>query len=53
VAIYRDLADANPERYRSDLAQSLDNLAEILAALGRFSEAEQIRGEVDRLRHST
>jgi tetratricopeptide (TPR) repeat protein len=54
VAMYRDLVDADPDRYRSDPAQFLDNLAEVLATLpAGFSGAEQIRGEVDRLRHST
>ena len=39
MAIRRDLADADPDRYRPDLAQSLNNLGNRLSELGRFTEA--------------
>jgi tetratricopeptide (TPR) repeat protein len=36
VAMFRELADADPDRYRPDLAQSLDNLVEVLVLQSRF-----------------
>ena len=39
VTIRRELASADPDRYRPDLAASLSNLGVTLAALGRPSEA--------------
>jgi len=50
VDVYHQLAAVSPDR-RSSLAQSLCLLAEILAALGRHSEAEQIQSEADELRN--
>ena len=40
VAIRRELAQANPDRYRPDLAQSLNNLAGTLAQTDRPAETE-------------
>ena len=37
-----------PDRYRPDLAQSLNTLAAILSGLGRGAEAEEIRNEAKR-----
>jgi tetratricopeptide (TPR) repeat protein len=45
VAIYRELAAANPDRYRPDLAQSLDNLGVTFSALGRPAEALPVTEE--------
>ena len=39
LAIRRELAESNPDLYRPDLAQSLNNLSSILAQLGRPAEA--------------
>jgi hypothetical protein len=50
VAMRRELAAANPDRYRPDLARSLTNLASTLSALGRHSEAGQLRREADSMR---
>ena len=52
VAVYRQQAATNPGR-RFNLAQSLDSLATILAALGQPSAAERIRSEADGLRNSS
>jgi tetratricopeptide (TPR) repeat protein len=52
VAIYRQLLTANPNR-RFQLAQSLDNLAKVLATLGRSSEAAQMNSEADALRNTS
>jgi hypothetical protein len=40
VAIGRELAAANPDRYRPALADSLSTLAEILVSLGRTADAD-------------
>ena len=39
MAIRRELAAANPNRYLPDLAASLDNLGVVFAELGRPAEA--------------
>jgi hypothetical protein len=39
LAIRRELAEANPDLYRPNLAQSLSNLSSILAQLGRPADA--------------
>jgi hypothetical protein len=48
VAICRELAQADPGRYRPELARSLTKLCAIFSALGRHFEAEQVRNEVNR-----
>jgi hypothetical protein len=53
VTLYGDLAAASPDRYRPDLANSLTNLSEQLAALGRKSDADAVRDEDDKLRQWT
>jgi tetratricopeptide (TPR) repeat protein len=45
VGMYRELAEADPGRYRPDLAQSLASLAVRLSALGRLAEAVQVTEE--------
>lgn len=45
VAIYRKLADTDPDRYRPDLADFLSDLAAILSSLDGHSEADQARRE--------
>jgi tetratricopeptide (TPR) repeat protein len=45
VAAYRELAAASPHRYRSDLAQALNNLAVTFAELGRPAEALPVTQE--------
>jgi tetratricopeptide (TPR) repeat protein len=45
VGRYRELARADPGRYRPDLAQSLTGLAVRLSALGRLDEALQVTEE--------
>jgi tetratricopeptide (TPR) repeat protein len=47
VAIRRELAAASPDRYRPDLATSLQALARALEALGRPEEAKAARREAD------
>ena len=44
--MYRELAAARPDRYRPDLAASLDNLADALMALDRTAAANAARDEV-------
>jgi tetratricopeptide (TPR) repeat protein len=39
VAVYRELADTNPGKYRADLATALTNLGLRLSGLGRTEEA--------------
>ena len=43
IAVYRELAQADPGRYRPDITQALDDLAANLTELDRDSEAEQSR----------
>ena len=47
--MYRDLAAASPDRYRPDLAQSLNNLAEALTALDQTSDADAARDAATKL----
>jgi hypothetical protein len=51
VTIRRELAAASPDRYRPDLVRSLNNLADVLAALGQHAGADAARNEAARLRH--
>ena len=46
---HRELAAANPDRYRPDLAQSLTNLGEVLEAVGRKADADAARDEAAKL----
>ena len=48
VSIYRDLASANPIRYRQDLDIAASGEAWILRELGRESEASKLLAEVRR-----
>ena len=50
VAIYRELAEANPDRYRPDLAPSLSNLGVRFSALGRPAEALPVTEEAVAIR---
>jgi tetratricopeptide (TPR) repeat protein len=43
--MYRELAQANPGKYRSDLARSLSNLGMRFSALGRLAEALPVTAE--------
>jgi hypothetical protein len=45
VAMYRELAEVNPGRYRPDLAWSLGVLADSLDLLGRGGDASVARSE--------
>jgi hypothetical protein len=45
VAIYRELAAGNPDRYRPDLARSLTNLGVTFSELGRPAEALPVTEE--------
>jgi hypothetical protein len=45
-----ELAAADPDRFHPDLAQSLNNLATTLSALGRPFESDQIAREASRNR---
>ena len=47
--MYRELAAASPDRYRPDLARSLNNLAEALMALDRTAAANAARDEAAKL----
>lgn len=49
VAIRRELAAGNPDRYRPDLARSLRVLADSLSLLGRSDEASAAWSEADAL----
>ncbi len=49
VSIYRDLATRIPARFGPDLLRSLNNLAEIRAAMGDHPGAERARAERDAL----
>ncbi|MFF5263299.1 serine/threonine-protein kinase [Actinomadura viridis] len=46
VAIYRELAQADPDRYAPDLARSLSNLGNTLWRLGRHDEGLPVEQEV-------
>jgi tetratricopeptide (TPR) repeat protein len=50
VEIRRELAAANPDRYRPDLAASLSNLGVWLSALGRMAEALPVTQEAVKIR---
>jgi hypothetical protein len=50
VAIYRQLAAADPARYRPDLAATVANLAVRLHRLGRLADASAAAGEAVTLR---
>jgi hypothetical protein len=50
VAAYREVAAASPDRYRPDLAASLDDLAATLSALERTTEAAAAQAEAEALR---
>ena len=50
VAIRRELADVTPDRYRPDLAQSLNDLGAVLWELGRRSEALPVTEEAVAIR---
>ena len=41
LRIYRQLAESNPDAYMPDVAMSLNNLANLHRALGRYVEAEK------------
>jgi len=45
VAIRRELAAANPDRYRPDLDDAVQLLASILESLGRTADADAVRRE--------
>ena len=45
VATYRKLAETVPDRYRSDPANALNALADLLDALGQQSRAQAARTE--------
>ncbi len=45
VTAYRELAAAEPDRYRPDLARSLNNLGDVPAALGRDNDAAALHAE--------
>ena len=47
VAMFRELAATDPDRYRPDLANSLRLLADVLEALGQEAEAEAVRREAE------
>ena len=49
VAIYRKLAGTAPDRYRSDLGNALNALADVLDALGQKSLAQAARAEAGTL----
>jgi hypothetical protein len=53
VDIYRELAVADPGRYRPALGATLGKLAEALSALGRAVEAEAAQAESDDLSDET
>jgi tetratricopeptide (TPR) repeat protein len=53
VATYGELAQADPSRYRADLAQSLTDLGSTVSELGRLDQAEKIRTEADRLKEDS
>ena len=53
VAMYRELAAANPVRYRRDLARSLSNLGVTFSEFGRDREAAAASAEAGRLRGSS
>jgi hypothetical protein len=48
--IYRELADAMPNRYRPVLADSLSTLHARFTALGRSAEADMAPDEADKIR---
>jgi hypothetical protein len=50
VAIRRELVQANPDRYRPDLATSLTNLGEIFSQLGRPADALPVTEEAVAIR---
>jgi hypothetical protein len=50
VTMYRELATATPDRHRPDLALSLTNLADVLAALGQHADADAARYEAAEFR---
>jgi tetratricopeptide (TPR) repeat protein len=52
VTTYRELAAANPDRYRPDLARALNNLGILFSELGRSPEAEAARSEALAIRTS-
>ncbi|MFF4241197.1 tetratricopeptide repeat protein, partial [Actinomadura geliboluensis] len=49
LQIYRELAEAYPDRYRLDLALSLSELGNRYSELGRPGEARQVRDEAQSL----
>ncbi|WP_297906605.1 tetratricopeptide repeat protein, partial [uncultured Actinomyces sp.] len=52
VELYRVLAEASPAAYTPDLAMSLNNLANILSAVGERNEALEAAREAVRLRRA-
>jgi hypothetical protein len=48
VTIFRELATASPDLHRSTLVGCMANPADVMAALDRWTDAQQIR-EVDHL----
>jgi Tetratricopeptide repeat len=48
--MYRELAAASPDRYRPDLAHSLDNLGIRFSQLGRPAEAAAAHDEAMKTR---
>lgn len=51
LAIYRKLAEANPDAYLPYVATTLNNLAFHLHSTGRFQEAETNASEAERILH--
>ena len=45
VTIYRELATVTPDRYRPDLARSLDSLSAVKAALDRSADTDATQGD--------
>jgi tetratricopeptide (TPR) repeat protein len=50
VHIYRELAAASPAPFSADLADSLDNCADLLSTLERHSDAAAARAQATQLR---
>ena len=50
ITIIRELAQANPGRYRPVLVYCLGNLADVLSALGLDAEADDARSEARMIR---
>lgn len=53
ATIRRHLAHARPGLFGSALSRSLNNLAGLLSALGRNTQAEAVRGEAESVQRMT